>query len=100
MNIYVLIGVSVVFLVGVLLACTLRLKRRLVCPATGTVEEVGVVHRFAQEDRPARVTSCSRFPDQKAVDCEQDCIKEEFLQDGSEQDGERSVAAPQRPRAP
>ena len=82
MSIYVLIGVTLVFVAGMLLARNERWKRKLTCPATGTVEEVGVVHRYGKEDHPVRVTSCSLFPDAKHVGCSQDCIKKEYLQAG------------------
>jgi hypothetical protein len=75
MSVYVLAGVCVLFLASMLIARNERWKRRLVCPSTGTVEEVRVVHRFGREDRPVRVAACSLFPGAKRVGCAQDCIK-------------------------
>jgi hypothetical protein len=82
MSIYVLLGVTLVFLTGMLLARNERWKRRLVCPSTGTVEDQRVVHRFGREDHPVRVTSCSLFPNAKRVGCSQDCIKKGYLRAG------------------
>ena len=79
MNTTVLLGVTLIFLGALALAFRERWKRRLICPTTGTAEDVTVVHRWGDEDKPLRVSACSLFPGAKRVSCHQDCIKKEYI---------------------
>lgn len=72
----VLIPVLLVFVLGWILGRHELVERRLVCPRTRTVEEVGVVQRCGQPDHPVGVASCSLLPEGERVDCDLGCLEQ------------------------
>ncbi len=72
----VIVPIAVVFGVCMILGRNELVKRRLVCPGTGTVAEVDVVQRYRKR-RPVRVKSCDHLSDPKVVDCGQECLRHE-----------------------
>lgn len=72
----VLIPISLIFIGCVLAARHVLVRRRLLCPRTGTMADVSVLQRTHHPDTLVRVKRCSLLPNPKRVDCGQACLRQ------------------------
>lgn len=68
-------AVVLLFAIVYLAARNEVVRRKLVCPRSGTIADVEVVRRYEKPDREVRVRSCSLFADPRRVECAGDCLK-------------------------
>lgn len=71
----VLIPITVVFLAAMIIGRNELVKRRLVCPRTGSTAEVELLRRSLLPSKLVGIKSCSLLPDPKKIDCGQHCLR-------------------------
>jgi hypothetical protein len=75
MELWVLIPVSVIFLLALFAGFREVVRRRVWCPRDKTYAEVDVVQRYDHPERPVRIERCNLLADPDNVDCMQACIR-------------------------